>query len=147
MKKASPGMSDLILIFNNENVNLDSCFDSIFKLDQIITLFLVWEGISVDKIKSSLRKQGGKKRWETLVLGRVDQEMNDADILEICSYLTNLRRWSVVSPRTTITIDGAREWKRICPNLQTVIIERDEGLSEEVKKFLQGLGVKVTNSR
>jgi hypothetical protein len=96
--------------------------------------------MSLENIKSLLRKQGGKKRWEALVLGCVDQETNDADILEICSYLPNLRQWSVLSPRTNISIDGAREWKRICLNLETV---RGVGLSDEVKEVLQGLGVTV----
>jgi hypothetical protein len=140
-------MSDLKLVFNNEHVNLDSCLDIIFGLDQITTLYLIWEGMSVDKIKFALKKQIVMNRCEYFGLGRVDQEMNDHNILEICSYLSNLYYWVVISPRTTITIDGAREWKRICPNLQTVILERGEGLSEEVKEILLGLGVNVINSR
>jgi hypothetical protein len=83
MQKASYGLNVLQLNFNNmpETVNFDSSLDSIFRLDQITTLYglyLVWEGMSVDKIKSSLRKQGGKKRWELLVLGEFDQDTNDA---------------------------------------------------------------------
>jgi hypothetical protein len=141
-EKASPGMSLLKLNFHpiSEAVNLDSCLDIIFGLSHITTLSLIWNRVSLENIKSLLRKQGGKKRWEALVLGRFDQEMNDADILEICSYLPNLRQWSVLSPRTNISIDGAREWKRICLNLQTV---RGVGLSDEVKEVLQGLGVTV----
>jgi hypothetical protein len=145
-EKASPGMSVLQLIFNNmpENVNLDSCLDIFFKLDHITNLVLFWNQMSLEKVKSSLRKQGGKKRWEIVVLGRVDQELNDADILEICSYLPLLIYWSVLSPRSIITIDGAREWKRICPNLETVHFIGGGRLSEEVKEVLRGLGVIVT---
>jgi hypothetical protein len=65
-EKASPGMSVLNLIFNNmpETVNLDSSLDIIFKLDQIASLCLIWNQMYLHKIKSSLRKQGRKKRWE-----------------------------------------------------------------------------------
>jgi hypothetical protein len=69
--------------------------------------------------------------------------MNDADFLEIFSYLPSLREWIVDSSSFAITIDGAKEWKRICPNLQSFNIERGEGLSEEVKEVLKGLGVAV----
>jgi hypothetical protein len=79
-----------------------------------------------------LKNQRGTKIWQTLILGQIDQEMNDSDILEICSYLPSIRRWTVLSPRCTITIDGAREWKRICPNLETVNFIGGGGLSEEV---------------
>jgi hypothetical protein len=73
----------LQLAFNflSETVNLDACLDSIFGLDQVTTLYLVWEGMSLFKIKSALKKQGGKKILELIGLGRIDQEMNDADIL------------------------------------------------------------------
>jgi hypothetical protein len=143
MKKSSPGMSVLKLMFNymSETINLDSCLDIIFGLDQITTLFLIWNRMSLNKIKSALKKQGGKKRSEKMVLGRVDQEMNDSDILEICSYLPSLREWVVDCPRTTLTVDGAREWKRICPNIKTVKFGVNRGLSEEVKEVLRGLGV------
>jgi hypothetical protein len=148
-EKASSRLNILQLLFNTvlQTVNLDSTLDAIFGLDQITTLSLIWIPLSVDKIKSALNKRGRKKRCEVLLLGQVDQEINDADILEICSCLPNLRRWSVLSPRTTITIDGAREWKRICPNLKTVNFKRGGGLSEEVKEVLQGLGVTVINDR
>jgi hypothetical protein len=99
--------------------------------------------MSLENIKSLLRKQGGKKLWEKVVLGRLDQEVRDADILEICSYLPSLRTWSLICPRFTLTIEGAREWKRICPNLETVDLPDEGGLSEEVKEVLQELGVSV----
>jgi hypothetical protein len=144
MKKASPGMSDLKLIFNNDDVNLDASFDSIFGLDQITNLYLWWKLMSLDEIKSALRKQEAKKKWEFVDLGDFDREINDADILEICSYLPSLREWAMSSPRATITIDGAREWKRICPNLEIVNFFDGE-LSEEVEEVLRGLGVTVND--
>jgi hypothetical protein len=138
-------MSDLKLGFYPilQTVNLYSCLDAFFALDQITNLVLFWKQISLEKVKSSLRKQGGKKRWETLVLARVDQDTNDADILEIYSYLPSLRHWSLfVTLRATLTIDGAREWKRICPDLESVNFGRvGGGLSEEVKEVMRGLGV------
>jgi hypothetical protein len=140
---ASPGMSDLQLIFNNEHLNLDSCLDSIFGLDQITSLLLLWNRMSLDKIKSVLRKQGGKKRWEIVCVGEVNQAINDSDILEICSYLPSLIEWSVFPPRSSLTVDGAREWKRICPNLENVHFAGGEVLSDQVKDVLQDLGVTV----
>jgi hypothetical protein len=86
--------------------------------------------------------QGGMKRWENLLLSRVGQEMNDDDILEICSYLPSLIELTVSSPRSTLTVDGAREWKRICPHLETVNFVGG-GLSDEVKEVLKELGVTV----
>jgi hypothetical protein len=145
-EKASPGMSVLQLILNKmpETVNLDSCLDIIFKLDQIASLCLIWNQMSLHKIKSSLKKQGGMKRWEKSILAQFDQEMNDTDILEICSYLPSLREWTVYSPGSTITIDIAREWKKICPDLAIVRFVGG-GLSEEVNELLEGLGVTVKN--
>jgi hypothetical protein len=134
-------MSLLKLIFNYR-VNLDSCLDAIFGLEQITALCLIWNRISLDKIKS-LMKQGGMKRWEIVFLGPVEQEVNDSDILEICSYLPSLREWTLfVTRRATLTVDGAREWKRICPNLEIVHFIGGE-FPEEVKVVLQGLGVNV----
>jgi hypothetical protein len=137
-------MSLLQLNFHHlsEAVNLDASLDAIFGLDQITNLYLNWNRMSLENIKSALRKQGGKKGCEFLGLVGVDQEINDSDIMEICSYLPSLNEWFVFSPRSTLTIDGAREWKRICPNLEIVKFGR-EGLPEEVKKVLQGLGVTV----
>jgi hypothetical protein len=137
-------MSVLQLMFNYMpgTVNLDAGLDAICGLDQITTLYLLWEGMSLDKIKSSLRKQGGKKRWEKVVIAQIDQVMNDSDILKICSYLPSLREWSVLSPRSALTIDGARKWKRICPNLELVNFFGGE-LSVEVKDVLRGSGVTV----
>jgi len=124
-------------------VNLDSCrLDAIFGLDQITILSLFLNRMSLDKIKSALNKQGGMKRWEKLILAKIDQDMNEDDILGICSYLPSLREWAVTAPRSTLTIDGAREWKRICPDLESVYFGGgEEGLSEEVEEVLQGLGV------
>jgi hypothetical protein len=66
-------MSDLKLVFNNEHVNLDSCLDIIFGLDQITTLYLICFRISLEKTKSALRRQGGMKRWEEVALARFNQ--------------------------------------------------------------------------
>jgi hypothetical protein len=129
---------DLSFIPFMQAVNLDSILDAIFGLEQISALGLACNQISLDMIESLLRKQGGKKLWEKVDLGRLDQEVGDSDILEVCSYLPNLCRWSVLSPRATI--DGAKEWKRICPELETVQFAGG-GLSEEVKEVLQGRGV------
>jgi hypothetical protein len=72
--------------------------------------------------------------------------MIDVDIFEICSYLPSLQEWTVISPRSTMTVDGAREWKRICPNLKTVhFIGRE--LSEVVKEVLQVLEVTVNEEK
>jgi hypothetical protein len=125
-----------------QTANLEASFDSIFGLDQITTLYLLWNRMSLDKIKFSLRTQGAKKKIEFVGLGKVDHAMNDADILEICFYLPSLIEWTVISPRSTITINGAREWKRICPNLKTVRFVVG-GLTDEVKEVLRGLGVTV----
>jgi hypothetical protein len=144
MKKASPGLERLELTFNPflQTAILDACLDAIFGLNQITTLYLIWNRMSLDKIKSALKKRKGMKRYDTVFLGYIDQEMNDADILEICSYLPSLNEWIVICHRSTISIDGAREWKRICPNLETVKFA-GRGLSEEVKEALKGLGVSV----
>jgi hypothetical protein len=144
MKKASPELKIVSLCFNSilQTVNLDSSLDAIFGQDQITTLILMWNQMSLDKIKSALKKQRGMKRLEKILLSQVDQEINDDDILEICSFLPALNDWTVSSPRSTITIDGAREWKRICPNLETVQFSGGI-LSDEVKEVLQGLGVTV----
>jgi hypothetical protein len=126
-----------------QTANLDASFDAIFGLDQITSLSLIWHRFSLDKIKSALKKQGGIKRWEIVFLGPVEQEVNDVDILEICSFLPLLREWTFfVTRRATLTVDGAREWKRICPNLETVRFAAG-GLSEEVKEALKGFGVTV----
>jgi hypothetical protein len=124
-----------------QTVNLNASLDDIFGLDQIINLNLSWNRMSLENIKSALRKQGGKKRWEIVSLGQVHQEMNDSDIIEISSYLPSLIDWTGFPPRSTLTIDGAREWKRICPRLETLRFTGGR-LSGEVKKVLQGLGVR-----
>jgi hypothetical protein len=76
-------------------------------------------------------------------LGDFDRGMNDADLLEICSYLPKLKKWNVSGPVFTLTIDEAREWKRICPQLEYVKIWSEEGFSEEVKEVMNGLGITV----
>jgi hypothetical protein len=95
----------------------------------------------------SLREilQGGKKRLESLSFGDfdLDLEMNDADIMEICFFLPKLKEWDVSGPRFTLTIDGAREWKRICPLLETVELAGEERLTEEVKEEMKVLGFTV----
>jgi hypothetical protein len=75
----------LKLRFNKrlEHVNLDSSLDAIFGLDQITALCLTCNQISLEKIKSLLRKQRGMKRWEKVAFGRLDQVINDAHISEI----------------------------------------------------------------
>jgi hypothetical protein len=139
-KKASPDLYDLHLSFiHSRSLNLDSCLDAIFGLNQITSLSLSWYRMSLDMIKCSLRKQGDKKRWERLCLRQIDREMGDLDILEICYYLPSLLCW-MFDERSTLTIDGAREWKRICPNLDGVQFM----MSEEVKEVLNGLKSKVS---
>jgi hypothetical protein len=102
----------------------------------------MWYRLSLYKIKSLLKKQRGKKLWEDVTLGQLDRDVGDSDILEICSYLPSVKEWSVLSHSYSLTIDGAREWKRICPNLETVNFG-SRGLPEEVKEVLQELGVTV----
>jgi hypothetical protein len=61
----------------------------------------------------------------------------------VCSFLPKLREWTVSGPRFTLAINWAREWKRICPLLETVDFVGDEELTDEVKEVLQGLGITV----
>jgi hypothetical protein len=83
-------------------------------------------------------------RCEKIFLGRAERELNDEDILEICSYLPLLREWAVMCPGTTLSIEGARVWKRINPDLESAhFVGGQEGLSEEVKEVFRGLGVTV----
>jgi hypothetical protein len=143
--KTSPGLNILTLSFDFllQTANLDTSLDIICGLDQITTLYLLWNRMSLGKIKSALKKQGGMKQWEIVVLGRVDQEVNDSDILEICSYLPSLLEWTLFATRrATLTVEGVTEWKRICPNLKTVQFAGG-GLPEEVNEVLKGLGVTV----
>jgi hypothetical protein len=131
------------IIFNPllRKVNLDSCLHSIFGLDQITTLCLSWCRMSIDGVKSALREQVTKNRLEILVLGGIDREMNDADFLEICAFLPNLKQWNLLCPRSNLTIAGAREWKRICPHLE--VVGAGGGFADEVKEAMHGLGVEV----
>jgi hypothetical protein len=135
----------LSLFSQLDTVNLNSCLDAFIALGQITTLTLYWDRFSIDMIKTALKKQGGKKRWEMVDLSEFDREMNDADLLEICSYLPKLKDWDVSGPRFTLTIDGARGWTRIYPLLETVDFVGDEELTltDEVKEVLQGLDVVV----
>jgi hypothetical protein len=50
-------------------------------------------------------------------------------------------RSELVCPRSTISIPGAKEWKRICPNLRTVHFSGGGGLSEEVKAQASVAGI------
>jgi hypothetical protein len=140
MKELNLSISPLFQI-----ANLDSCLVAIFGLDHITNLYLDWDRLSMEMIKSALKMQGGKKRWEIVGLSEFDRGMNDSDLLEICSYLPKLKEWDVLGTRFTLTIDGAREWKRICPLLETVDFVGDEELTltDEVKEVLQGLDVVV----
>jgi hypothetical protein len=140
--KASPELKTLKLFFNEriDHVNLDSCLDAIFGLDQIIRLYLGCKRMSLEKVKSVLNRQGGKKTWRYVGLTQIDQKLNDSDILEICSYLPNLRQW-IVFPRSPLTIDGAREWKRICPKLTS--IDTGGGFSPGFRNLMYGLGITV----
>jgi hypothetical protein len=131
-----------LLFQRQEPVDLDSCLDVIVGLDHITYLSLYWNRISLDKIKTALRNQGGKKRWEFVSFGVFERELNDDDILEVCYYLPSLREWTLFGTRFTITVEGAREWKRICPNLIS-IRGLSGGLSEEVMEGFQGLGVTI----
>jgi hypothetical protein len=142
IKKASPGLKDFTLYFPLAG-NFESCLDAIFGLNQITTIYLYWNQLSMEMIKTALKKQGGKKRWEIVDLGDFDREMNDTNLLEICSYLPRLREWSGSSTIFTLTIYGVREWKRICPLLEIFHFLGDEGLSEEVKEEMKGLGITV----
>jgi hypothetical protein len=97
--------------------------------------------MSIEMIMSSLNKQGKKKKLQTFCLRGLDRAMNEAEILEICSYLPDLRDWSVDGSGSTLTVEGAREWKRICPKLEEVGVQRY--VSDEVKEVLQVMGVSV----
>jgi hypothetical protein len=99
--------------------------------------------MSLVKIESALLEQGGKKRWEMVDLGCLDRGMNDTDLLEICFYLPKLKEWTVLVPEFNLTIDGAREWKRICPDLAKIYLGGNEILSDEVIEVMEGLGITV----
>jgi hypothetical protein len=88
-----------------------------------------------------MNRHGKKKMLQSFNLEGLDRAMNEVEILEICSYLPNLREWSVVGSVSTLTVEEAREWKRICPHLEKVWF--GELLSEEVKEELRGLGVEL----
>jgi hypothetical protein len=133
ISQASPDLNRMTLSIysQSENVNFDSCLDLILGLHQLIYLYLDFDGLTFGKIRSSLKKQGVKKRWEVLMMTHADDEMNDTDILEICFHLPSLREWRVLTPRYTLTVEGVREWTRICPLLKFILV-RAGGLSEEV---------------
>jgi hypothetical protein len=87
------------------------------------------------------------KRLTFVRLCVVDRAMNDADILEICALLPNLRVFRVHGSGSSLTFDGATEWKRMCPDLSCVSFDESfvtgGGVSEEVGEELRGLGVRV----
>jgi hypothetical protein len=141
-------LKELKLLLNpNASRNLDACLDAIFSLDQLAFLSIRWNGMSVEKIKSSLNKHGGTKSLYFFGLFGLDRDMNEADILEICSFLPDLQIWEGKVSGSDLTVDGAREWKRICPNFSTAYIDGgddlDGAVSAEVREELRGLGVKV----
>jgi hypothetical protein len=146
--KASPGLKELSLFLSSyaNSSHLDSGFEEcVFGLEHLTTLSLIWNILSIDNIKKAL-KQGGGKCCEVLILARFDQDMGDK---KICSYLPKLRKWSVIGSGFTVTVEGAREWKRICPKLSVVkfnfarvaggVVGRE--LSEEVIREMKGLGI------
>jgi hypothetical protein len=124
-------------------MNLDACLDTIFALDHLNTLYLHWNRISLETIKSALHKKGTLKRLEALWLLGVDRPISDTDILEICAYFPDLRIWLGYCPSVAISIEGVREWKRICPRLASVFMD---GLSDEVNDALREMGVAVDSS-
>jgi hypothetical protein len=65
MKKASPELYTLALSFCYHPVHLEACFDAIFGLYQITSLHLNWHQVSLEQIKSALKKHGASNRWET----------------------------------------------------------------------------------
>jgi hypothetical protein len=97
ISQASTGLKELKLSLNPySTTNLDYCLDFIFSLDQLAILSLNWNQISIEKIKSSLNKQGPKKRLKSFDLpglGSLGRAMNDVDIFEICLLLPELRKW------------------------------------------------------
>jgi hypothetical protein len=100
--------------------------------------------MSITMIKSSLNQQGKKRRLKTLAMYGIERDISDddEDIVEICSYFPDLREWSVGGFGPTLTVDGVREWKRICPLLEKVRFQEDM-LSEEVKEEFGRIGVDV----
>jgi hypothetical protein len=137
-------LKDLILFFNHldDTSNLDILLDAIFSLDQLVIISLRWNRMSVEKIKSSMKRHGGTKRSTYFRLCGIDRAMNEVDILEICSFLPELEYWVVKV--SDLTVDGAKEWKRICPNLKSIeLLFSGGGGSKEVKEELRGLGLRV----
>ena len=140
--KASSGLKFLNLWFNDKLLvaDLDSCLDYIFQLDQIKILDLRWRRLSAGNIISSLNKQGKEKRISSLCLSEAHRPFSGFDILEISSFLPELQEWTGDSQSFGITVEMAREWKRICPKLEIVELL---GLSDEVEVVLQDMGVDV----
>jgi hypothetical protein len=121
-------------------LNFDDRLDSICALRHLEQLSLRWNRMSIEMIMSSLNKQGKKKKLQTFCLRGLDRAINEAEILEICSYLTDLRDWSVDGSGSTLTVDGVREWKRICPKLEKVVVQRNV-LSNRLRKCFKYWGL------
>jgi hypothetical protein len=136
-------LKELTLSFSNElaTANLDSCLGAIFGLDQISNLFLCWNRLSVDLVKSSLIQQGTNKRLTKVYLTGIDRLLFDSDVLEICAFLPHLQEWLGFCPSSPLSTQGVRDWKRICPDLATVKLA---GISEDVEEELEGMGVSVS---
>jgi hypothetical protein len=117
-------------------MNLNACLDSIFELNQITILKLSWDGLSLEKVKSALRNQRGKKKGlKCLSMNGFAEDLDDNGLLEICAFLPDLEEW-VGGSRSTITIEGVNEWWQICPHLVHVSID---GCSDEVIRELRRL--------
>jgi hypothetical protein len=143
-RKASTGLKKLSLSLSSLNsVNFDELFEPIFSLDHLAFLSLNWDRISIEKIKLILNKQDKKKKkLQFLSLYRVDRDISESDILEICSFLPELKCLGVQASQSfDLTVDGAKEWKRICPQLESV--KFGDELSEEVEEALNEMGVET----
>jgi hypothetical protein len=146
-------LKEFRLDFNQDiaHMNSDVCLDAIFSLDQLSFLSLCWNHVNIEKIKSLLNKQGAKKSLETIMIYGMYRVLSDSDILDICAFLPSLKEWFVCDVGSALTIEGAREWKRICPYIE--IVEFNGGLdkrglgytgvSEEVKEAFREMEVKV----
>jgi hypothetical protein len=139
------------------NVNFDGVLNSIFNLKFLTNLKLSWCRISLENVKSSLSKRGRMPRLNSLHV--YDSRSNrsapasfyaqpptieDADVLEICSYFPALNVWSTNCLGPSLTVDGVRELKRICPQIYNVVVGE---LSTEVKEELTELKIRFSPRR
>jgi hypothetical protein len=129
----------LILNYHLEQSNSDVCLDAIFALEHLTSLDLGWNGISLEDIRSSLVKQGAKKRLTRIFLSSINLIVDEAGILGVCEFLPDIVAWSSYGPRSTFSVAGIRAWKRICPRLVSVDMN---GMSEEVEEELRALGIR-----